>query len=297
VTAEYLALVDDAVRLFPDSMLFRYWLATALINRASSELGLGQSETARLNLERGVEILRALHQSEPQHSVYRRALGSGLYYLSEAHASLANDAEAARLGAEALEIHEETIRREPADSHARDMLVNYAFSAGTKSLAAGELETASRQLLRTLEAVDERIARHPEQTELNITWASTSSELAVVLARRGEFDPAFELCEKAFERAERQKGPEQGRDFEYGYGLVYMNSAKCRIEAAKHANRELDRRKADLALAAASAREARRLFDIASEYGVFGTDDKAIFGEVDGVVREAEALSAKLADS
>jgi tRNA A-37 threonylcarbamoyl transferase component Bud32/tetratricopeptide (TPR) repeat protein len=297
VTAEYLALVDDAVRLFPDSTLFRYWLATALINRASSELGLGQVETARLNLERGVEILRALHQSDPQHSVYRRALGSGIYYLAEAHGSLANDAEAARLGAEALEIHEETIRREPADSHARDMLVNYAYSAGTKSLAAGDLETASRQLQRTLEAVEERIARQPDRTALNITWASTSSELAVVLARRGEFDPAFEMCEKAFERAERLRGPGQDSDFEYGLGLVYMNSAKCRIEAAKYAERELDRRKADLALAADSAREARRLFEIADLLSAFGSDGKAILDEAEGVIAEADELAAKLADS
>ena len=297
VTVEMLALGEESVRLFPESTTFRYTFSTALINQGSSELELGEFEAARKSLERGVELLRGLQKEDPQHSTYRRALGSGLYYLAEAHTSVADDVEAARLGSEALEIHEETVRREPADTHARDLLVNYAYSAGTKSLAAGDLETASRQLRRTLEAVEDRLVRQPERTSLNITWASTSAELAVVLARRGQFDEAFELCEQAFERASRIIGPNQGADFEYGLGLVYMNSAKCRNLAARHAERELDLRKADLALAGESSREARRLFEIADRNGIFGVDDRALFGEVDGVTREADELAAQLADS
>ena len=297
VTAEYLALVEEAVSLYPESQHFRFWLANALINDGSSELEFGHFASARTKLERGVELARELRREDPEHTTYRRSISSALYYLAEAHASVADDAEAARLGSEALELQEETVLREPADVHARDLIVNYAYSAGTKSLAAGDLETAGRQLRRTLEAVDDRLARQPEQVSLNITWASTSAELAVVLARRGEFDPAFELCQQAFERAERLRGPGQGLDFECGLGLVYMNSAKCRILASKDAARELDRRKSDLSLAAESAHEARRLFEIADRNGVFGVDDRALFGEVEGVTREAEELAAKLADS
>ncbi len=297
VTSEMLALGEEAVRLFPESRTYRYSHSTALINQGSSELEIGEFEAARKHLERGVELLRGLRAEDPQHSTYRRALSSGLYYLAEAHTALANDAEAARLGTEALDIHEETVRREPADAHARNLIVNYSYSAGTKSLAAGDLESASRQLRRTLEAVEDRLVREPERTSLNITWSSTSAELGVVLARLGEFEPAFEHCERAFERVDRMRPADRGRDYEYGLGLVFMNSAKCRIEASKDTQRELDLRKSDLSLALDSAREARELFEIADRNGVFGVDDRALFGEVDGVTREAEELAAKLADA
>jgi len=295
---EYMQLVEFAVERHPDDEKFRYLLATALVDRAGSAEQLGDSPSALKDLERATEILAELSKADGLNVVYRRAFAATEYRMGGTLATLDQVERAVDVSYRAWQAWEAVVRAEPADIAARDRLLQFSYAAGSVARQSSRLDIAKPALERSLEILDERMARYPEQRGLLMTRATLGSELAAVLAELGEWRGALELAQDSVAQGmQLENDAAAGHEWNYAMSLSHANLAECSLFTARDSDAPVPERRGELDAAQRSIARAREFLQAADAAGQIGAAERQHFGYLDELDAKASSIRDSLPDS
>jgi tetratricopeptide (TPR) repeat protein len=294
-SAEYVSLVEDACTRFPEVAAFRYWRGTSLFARGVSANEAGNPAAGRADLEEAARLLEELHAADPTHSVYRRALAPAYYHLSNSLLMGGENELAAKAAMHAWEEFEATLAIDPTNGTLRDMILQFAYTAGSTARLAQDFPSALRALQRAYDACLERMARHPEHVSLALTRATLGTELAAALAELGEPAKALELAAESVEIGlSIQDHEESGDGWNYGMSLSFSNQAECLIAASREAGTTTSEKRARLNQALEALKEAEALLLEADRLGQVGGDERTHFDHVSKLTNSVQASLAAL---